>query len=490
MFRYIIKRLIQMIPLLFIISFLGFGIIRVAEVYANADPLAQMKMSPSVTKETIRREKLRLGYEQFYKDTPTMTANVYRPEKVSDLSKIIEDAVTVKIDNAKAGAEAKPEDKVDLSLSLPGELTYFRGQDAIIFSPSDLDKEVSIETSTGTQTVVLTTTDVAIPKETAIKKVTGRVVPDPTAPAAPAKAAEPFTEMQLDTASFALVKGQLYFHPEIVGKKLEIEYSTPNPFYVRYFTWITKFITGDMGESYTFKSPVSSLIMSRLGNTVILGLSTLIVTWLIAIPLGIYLSVRQYSLIDQIASTVSYFFMGFPDFFLAILLLLVAAKTGWFPIGEMSSVKATQASFPIYVLDVLHHLVLPTITLSLISIASLQRRMRANMLDVLGEEYIKTARAKGLSENKVIYKHAVRNGINPIITLLGFEIAGLISGAAFVEIIFSWPGLGNMMLQALLGTDLNLVMAGLMISTIMLLLGNLLADLLLAFADPRIKLEA
>lgn len=490
MFRYIIKRLIQMIPLLFIISFVGFGIIRVAEVYANADPLAQMKMSPSVTKETIRREKLRLGYEQFYKDTPTMTANVYRPEKVSDLSKIIEDAVTVKINNAKEGAEATPEDMSDLSLAQPDELTYFRGQDALVFSPSDLDKEITIETSAGNQTLILKETVVPMAKETSIKKITGRAVADPATPAAAAKPAEPFTEMQLDPSSFTLVQGQMYFHPEIVGKKLEIEYSTPNPFYIRYLTWISKFVMGDMGESYTFKSPVSSLIMSRLGNTVVLGLATLVVTWLVAIPLGIFLSVRQYSLIDQIASAISYFFMGFPDFFLAILLLLVAAKTGWFPIGEMSSIKASQASFPIYALDVLHHLVLPTITLSLISIASLQRRMRANMLDVLGEEYIKTARAKGLAENKVIYKHAVRNGINPIITLLGFEIAGLISGAAFVEIIFSWPGLGNMMLQALLGTDLNLVMAGLMISTIMLLLGNLLADLLLAFADPRIKLEA
>jgi peptide/nickel transport system permease protein len=479
MFRYIIKRLIQMIPLLFIISFLGFGIIRVAEVYANADPLAQMKMSPSVTKETIRREKLRLGYEKFYKDTPTLASSTYRPEKVSDLSKIINDAVTVKVT-----------DKDALNLAQPSELTYFRGEDALSFSPSDLDKEISIETGAGVQTVLLKTTDVPMPKETVIKKVTGRVVPEPGAAAAPAKTPEPFTEMKLDPTTFAMVNGQLYFSPETVGKKLEIEYSTPNPFYVRYFTWISKFMMGDMGESYTFKSPVSSLILSRLGNTVILGVATLVVTWLIAIPLGIYLSVRQYSLVDQIASAVSYFFMGFPDFFLAILLLLVAAKTGWFPIGEMSSVKASQASFPIYFLDVLHHMVLPTITLSLISIASLQRRMRANMLDVLGEEYIKTARAKGLSEHNVLYKHAVRNGINPIITLLGFEIAGLISGAAFVEIIFSWPGLGNMMLQALLGTDLNLVMAGLMISTIMLLLGNLLADLLLAFADPRIKLEA
>ncbi|MFN4152245.1 MAG: ABC transporter permease, partial [Candidatus Sericytochromatia bacterium] len=143
-----------------------------------------------------------------------------------------------------------------------------------------------------------------------------------------------------------------------------------------------------------------------------------------------------------------------------------------------------------YVPDVLYHLVLPTITLSIISIAGLQRRMRANLLDVLNDEYIRTARAKGLPENVVIYKHAVRNALNPMVTLLGFELAGLLSGAAFVEILFSWPGLGQMMLDALLGNDLNLVMAGLLISAIMLLLGNLLSDLLLAFTDPRIKLEA
>jgi len=182
--------------------------------------------------------------------------------------------------------------------------------------------------------------------------------------------------------------------------------------------------------------------------------------------------------------------MGFPDFFLAIIFLLIAAVTGWFPIGGMTAADHANLSSMGKVMDIAHHVILPTLTLALISIASLQRRMRANLLDILGEEYIKTARAKGLGENKVIYKHAVRNAINPIITLLGFEIAGLISGAAFVEIIFNWPGLGNMMLQAVLGTDLNLVMAGLVISSFMLLLGNLIADLLLAFVDPRIKLEA
>lgn len=408
MFRYILKRLIQMIPLLLIISLLGFGIIRLAEVFAGADPLAQMKQSPTVTAETIRREKARLGYETAHSETIKPTEAKYTPTKISATAEVADDSIVARF---KGGAN--------------------------------------------------------------------------------------LTRLGEDQKGKALAEGEyrfennvFVFHPSIVGKELEVEYSTPNGFFVRYFKWMSQFIKGDMGESYYFKSPVSSLILSRLGSTLILGVATLLVTWLIAVPLGIYLAVRQYSLIDQISSSISYFFMGFPDFFLAIIFLLFAATTGWFPIGEMQSIKAAQSSLPVQILDLLHHLVLPTLTLSMISIATLQRRMRANMLDILGEEYIKTARAKGLPEKKVIYKHAVRNAINPIITLLGFEVAGLISGAAFVEIIFSWPGLGNMMLQALLGTDLNLVMAGLIISTVMLLLGNLLADLLLAFADPRIKLEA
>lgn len=456
MLRYIIKRLIEMVPLMIIISMIAFGIIRIAEVYANADPIAALKMNPSTTQATIDREVKRLGLN--------------------------------------------------------------------------------------------------------------------------------------------------------------------DPLPVRYFNWARKFVVGDMGESYYYKTSVNSLIFERISNTLIMGLSSLVVTWFIAIPLGIYLAVKQYSIVDQVLSSVSYFFMGFPDFFLAILLLLFAASTGWFPTSGMTSIEnnhmtkiksiyagkyefdnSANASpervtynqqvrekaekddlikslreelqldieynkegkiqsvaaklseslpkldrFPQdlaakvdsefktqnyinldtgkqvnkelgrinyftggekfayimknfdrilyhyskYVPDVIYHLILPTITLSIISIAALQRRMRANLLDVLNEEYIRTARAKGLPENAVIYKHAVRNALNPMITLLGFELAGLLSGAAFVEILFSWPGLGQMMLEALLGNDLNLVMAGLIISSVMLLMGNLLADILLGLTDPRIKLEA
>lgn len=468
MLLYIIKRLFQMIPLLLIISFLGFGIIRVAEVYANADPLTQLKMSPSVTEDTLRREKARLGYETEYKESAKLSESTYQVTQVAANREIASDSVKVFIKGKKE----------PLTLIQPGEMQYFKGKDSLIFSQSDAGKKVSVSFDEGQAKVMMLPEKLKLPAQNNAIKIQG-------------EDGKAFTDLKLAAGEFAVINSQFYFDQSVIGKELEMTYSVPNGFIVRYWAWISKFVVGDMGESYYFKSPVLTLILSRLNNTVVLGIASLLVTWLIAIPLGVFLAVRQYSLIDQVSSAISYFFMGFPDFFLAIILLLLAAVTGWFPIGEMVSVKVLESgdSFA-YFIDLMHHLILPTVTLSLISIASLQRRMRANLLDVLGEEYIKTARAKGLSENKVIYKHAVRNAINPIITLLGFEVAGLISGAAFVEIIFSWPGLGNMMLQAVLGTDLNLVMAGLMISTIMLLLGNLLADILLAFADPRIKLEA
>lgn len=466
MFRYIIKRLIQMIPLLFIISFLGFGIIRVAEVFANADPLAQMKMSPTVSEETIRLEKQRLGYEKEFTETVKPDGPIYHPQSVGRKANILSDSVKVK----PAGANDALEQQT------VNEMQYFRGEDVLMFSLSDNGKNAVVSVDGNTRHVKLSQY-MSIPANASDIKVT-------------TDEGKPFSEIKLAPSQYLVANGAFYFAQNLVGKELKLSFSTPNSFLVRYGKWIWQFVQGDMGESYYYKSKVSNLIIGRLGNTLIMGVASMLLTWLIALPLGIYLAVRQYSLIDQVFSALSYFFMGFPDFFLAILLLLLAAVTGWFPIGEMTSVKAAESGALIQFVDLLHHLILPTVCLSLISIASLQRRMRANLLDVLGEEYIKTARAKGLAENKVIYKHAVRNAINPIITLLGFEVAGLISGAAFVEIIFSWPGLGNLMLQAVLGTDLNLVMAGLMISTIMLLLGNLLADLLLAVADPRIKLEA
>jgi peptide/nickel transport system permease protein len=187
---------------------------------------------------------------------------------------------------------------------------------------------------------------------------------------------------------------------------------------------------------------------------------------------------------------VSYGGQGFPSFITALLLLILAQNlTPLFPVGNMTSVYHEDLSEFGQILDVLWHAFLPTVALSITSFAGLQRLMRGQLLDVLRQDYIRTARAKGLPENKVIYVHALRNAINPLITLLGFEFAALLSGSFIAEFFFNWPGLGKLILDAVRAQDLYVVMASLMMGAVMLILGNLLADLLLKAVDPRIQLS-
>lgn len=282
-------------------------------------------------------------------------------------------------------------------------------------------------------------------------------------------------------------------NPAITKEKIEAEtkrLGLDKPPVMQYGYWAGAFATGDMGLSFRYNAPVNNLIGQRLGNTLLLGLAAMLFTWLIAIPLGIYAAVRKYSFADKAASVVTFTALGIPEFFLALLLLFFAARTGWLPTGGMTSPIFNTLSPMGQVLDLLHHLILPTIAVSIGTIAILQRRMRGNLLDVLAEDYVRMARAKGLPEHKVIYKHALRNALNPMITILGYDIAALLSGFALVENIIGWPGLGQMMLEALQSMDMPLAMAGMMIGAAMLLVGNLLADVMLSIVDPRIKLEA
>lgn len=286
---------------------------------------------------------------------------------------------------------------------------------------------------------------------------------------------------------------KLKMNPHISEERIQQEkerLGLNKPPYVQYGLWASHMLRGDLGLSYTYNAPVTTVILQRLGNTLILGLAAMVFTWLVALPLGIYSAVRQYSLGDKVFSLFSFISLGIPDFFLALLLLFFASRTGLLPIGGIESPQAFVFPWYQYLGDRLMHMIIPTIAVGIGSIAILQRRMRGNLLDVLGEDYIRTARAKGLPENKVIYKHAVRNALNPMITLLGYDLAALLSGFALVENVVGWPGLGQLMLQAMVGMDINLSMAGLMIGALMLLIGNLVADVLLAQVDPRIKLEA
>lgn len=283
---------------------------------------------------------------------------------------------------------------------------------------------------------------------------------------------------------------QLKLNPAISAETIQKEtkrLGLDKPVIVQYGLWFKNFLKGDMGYC-TDNTRVSTKIKSRILNTLLLSLFVIFFSWIIAIPLGVLGAVYYNSLFDKVLTMLSSVGMAIPSFFFAILMLLFAQKTGWFPLGGLTSVDFSDMSLFHKVIDIVKHLILPTIVLTTISLSSLVRQMRANLLDVLDSDYVKFAYAKGLSKRKVIIKHALRNAINPIITLLGFEFAGLLSGAALTEYVFQYPGLGKLILEAVMQSDINLVMASLMIGTTMLILGNILADILLKFTDPRVKL--
>ncbi len=282
---------------------------------------------------------------------------------------------------------------------------------------------------------------------------------------------------------------ELKLNPSITQETLDYEVQRlglDKPIIVQYGKWLKSFLMGDLGYCTTGEK-VSDKLMERIPNTLLLTGLVILITWSVGIPLGIIAALNWRKPIDRILTIFSSIGMAIPSFFFALLLLIFAVKTGWFPTGGLTSYNYSEMTPLQKVLDCLHHLCLPVIVLVTISLSGLQRQMRGNLLDVLQADYVKFARAKGLSETKVIYKHALRNAINPMVTLLGFEFASLLSGAALTEYVFQYPGLGRLILEAVMKSDINLVMASLMIGTIMLVIGNLLADILLKIVDPRVE---
>lgn len=284
-------------------------------------------------------------------------------------------------------------------------------------------------------------------------------------------------------------------NPKISPERIEElrkQFGLDQPTIVQYWRWLVQVVTrGDFGTSFAVSSrSVSSLLWERVPATLLMAISSLVVTWAIAIPLGIVAAVNQNRTSDRVLQVLSYGGQGFPSFITALLLLILAQNTSpLFPVGGMTSINHADLSAIGKVLDIAWHLILPTIALSITSFAGLQRITRGEMLDVLRQDYIQTARAKGLPEDRVIYVHALRNAINPLVTLLGFEFASLLSGAFIAEYFFNWPGLGRLILQAFNNKDQPLLMASLMMGAVMLIIGNLLSDLLLKAVDPRIRLE-
>jgi len=281
-------------------------------------------------------------------------------------------------------------------------------------------------------------------------------------------------------------------NPQVTKETIEslrVNFGLDRPWYIQYAKWLWNAFHLDFGYSFANQVPVFTLISDRMLNTLLLAFSAALFAWGLSIPLGIISAVRQNTWIDRSASFVSFVGLSIPEVFFALLMVLFAAKTGWFPVGGMKSIDFEYLSYSRQILDLIHHLILPSIVLGSISMAGRMRQMRANLLDTLTKDYIQTARSKGLSERTVIYKHALINAINPLITLFGFTLARLLSGAFLVEIVMSWPGLGRLTLDALFNRDLYLVMGSLLMASVMLIMGNLVADILLAISDPRISYE-
>jgi ABC-type dipeptide/oligopeptide/nickel transport systems, permease components len=276
---------------------------------------------------------------------------------------------------------------------------------------------------------------------------------------------------------------QLKMNPQISEKtlkQLEETYGLNQPILVQYFKWLINAIKFDLGYSFSYNMPVLDLIKDRIGNTLFLSITSGVLAWLLAVPLGVLAAVKQNSIIDKAVQVFSFTFMSLPGFFLAFILLFFSVKTGILPTGGAVSPNYDQMSLFEKILDRLWHVSLPAFVLAITSLAGLVRLVRSAMIESLQSEYVMFARSKGLKEKDIILKHALRNALNPFITILGFEIASLLSGAALIEIIVNWPGMGMLMLDAVLSQDLYLVMGGLYIGAIMLIIGNLIADILLA----------
>jgi peptide/nickel transport system permease protein len=277
--------------------------------------------------------------------------------------------------------------------------------------------------------------------------------------------------------------------PETV-ERMERMFGLDQPWYVQFFKYLWNALHGEFGFSELYKAPVFTLVNQRAGNTLILAVASLIVAWGFSIPAGIVSATHQYRWQDQVFSVLAFIGLSIPNFFLGFLLIYFITNTGaWLPIGGMWSINSSEMNIFQKAVDLLKHLIVPTIVLATAAMAQLTRLMRANMLEIMGQQYVTTARAKGLKERIVINRHALRNAINPMITIFGFQLGFLLSGAALTETVLAWPGLGKLVLQATVSQDLYLVVGSLTYTVLLIVIGNLIADILLAIIDPRVRMR-
>jgi peptide/nickel transport system permease protein len=307
-----------------------------------------------------------------------------------------------------------------------------------------------------------------------------------------------FLLLGVSALSFALLSAapgnffdELKLQPQISRETvaaLEAQYGMDRPLPVRYFDWITAAAHGDFGYSMSCHCPVSSLLWWRARNTLLLaGLATLL-AWIIALSLGILQALHPGGWSDRIGNTLTATLLTIPELLISLLLLLFAARTGWFPTGGMGSLDAANARLPERISDLVAHLFLPVLALALGAAPLLIRHVRSAMITALQSPFIEAARGHGIPKLRLLFRFALPAASNSLISLLGFSIGALTSLSLLVEIVLSWPGLGPLVLEAVLARDVNVVMAAVMLASIFLVLGNLIADTILYRVDPRIRL--
>ena len=270
---------------------------------------------------------------------------------------------------------------------------------------------------------------------------------------------------------------------------LRARYGLDRPLPERYGRWLASLAKGELGYSFAYGQPVGPLLWPRLRNTLLLTVTATALAWLLAVPLGTWWATRRRGPADAALTGLTAMLLALPDLVLVLGLLLLAVRTGWFPTGGMVSLGHEQMPWGARVKDVAFHLVLPVAALVLGIVPALVRYVRASVADALGAPFVRAARAHGIPERRVLFRHALPAAANPLVSLFGLSLAGLLSMSLLVEVVMSWPGLGPLFLEAVLARDFHLVLGPVLASTFLLLGGNLLADLLLAATDPRIRTE-
>lgn len=273
-------------------------------------------------------------------------------------------------------------------------------------------------------------------------------------------------------------------------ERLRKSYGLDDPLHVQYVNWLRRFVTLDFGTSFKDNRPVLEVILERLPATLLLSGSSLVLLFLTAVPLGVLAAVHQDRWFDRAVTVFTFVGFSMPSFWLALLLMLLfGIRLDWFPISGMASVWSEDWPWYRRLMDLLHHLALPLFVTTFGGLAAVSRYARTSMLEVIRQDYVRTARAKGLPESQVIFRHALRNALIPVVTLLGLALPGLIGGSFIIETIFAWPGMGRLGFEAVLSHNYPLLMGVGVISAFLTLLGNLLADLGYAWMDPRIRYE-